>query len=66
MDKYLAGRCVTLMSLGGRLVLINAVLSAVPVYAMAALELPSLVMRAIDGLRRSFLWTGGDHASGAQ
>lgn len=66
IDKYLAGWCATLLSLSGRLVLIDAVLSAIPVYAMGALELPAAALRAVDALRRAFLWSGGDWASGAQ
>jgi hypothetical protein len=36
-------------------VLINVVLDALPVYMMAALELPPALLRAIDVVRRSFL-----------
>ena len=46
--------------------LLNAVLDALPTYAMSAMEVPPSVLRAIDALRRSFLWTATDKASRAQ
>lgn len=65
-DKYLAGWKGRLLSKGGHLVLINSVLSAVPVYHMCSLPLPKGVIAAIDRRRRSFLWTGDDSASSSQ
>lgn len=35
-DKYLSGWCAQLLNAGGRLILLNAVLHALPTYAMAA------------------------------
>ena len=46
--------------------LLNAVLDALPTYAMAAMEVPHSVLRTIDALRCSFLWSGVGKASGAQ
>ena len=66
MDRYLAGWAARLLSPAGRLVLIDAVLDALPTYAMAALLLPPAVVRALDGLRRAFLWNVAERASGAQ
>jgi hypothetical protein len=40
VDKYLSGWRALLLSIGGRLVLLNAVLDALPTFAMGALELP--------------------------
>jgi hypothetical protein len=40
VDRYLSGWRALLLSPGGRLVLINAVLDALPTFAMGALELP--------------------------
>lgn len=65
-ECYLSGWRAQLLSFKGRLVLLNAVLDALPTYAMAAMELPPSVLRAIDALCRSFLWTASDKASGAQ
>jgi hypothetical protein len=64
VDKYLSGWCSLLLSAGGRIVLLNAVLDALPAYAMGALELPSALLRAIDALRRAFLWNFDGKASG--
>jgi hypothetical protein len=55
-----------LLSAGGRLVLINAVLDALPTYAMAAMPLPPAVIKALDALRRAFLWAAAERVSGAQ
>ncbi|XP_073351793.1 uncharacterized protein [Aegilops tauschii subsp. strangulata] len=66
VDMYLAGWAAHLLSPAGRLVLINAVLDALPTYAMAALLLPPSVVHALDALRRSFLWNVAERATGAQ
>ena len=65
VDRYLAGWRARLLSPMGRLLLINAVLDAIPIYAMGALRLPPKVVRALDSLRRSFLWNAAERASGA-
>jgi hypothetical protein len=66
IDKYLSGWISLLLSSGGRIVLLNAVLDALPAYAMGALELPPALLRAIDALRRAFLWNFSGRASGAR
>ena len=66
VDAYLAGRRARLLSPAGRLVLINAVLDALPTYAMAAMLLPPAVIKALDSLRRAFLWNAAERASSAQ
>jgi hypothetical protein len=65
-DRYLSGWRAVLLSAGGRLVLINAVLDALPTYAMAAMILPPPVIKALDALRRAFLWAATERVSGAQ
>jgi hypothetical protein len=65
-DKYLSGWRALLLSPAGRLVLVNAVLDSLPTHAMAALMLPSAVIKALDALRRSFLWDAGERASGTK
>jgi hypothetical protein len=65
VDKYLSGWWASLNH-HGRLVLVNAVLDSLPVYAMGAFELPEGVMDALDALRRAFLWAGEETVSGAQ
>jgi hypothetical protein len=66
IDKYLSGWRALLLSSGGRIVLLNAVLDALPVYAMGAMLLPPALIRAIDALRRAFLWNAAEKASGAK
>jgi hypothetical protein len=66
VDKYLSGWRALLLSPGGRIVLINAVLDALPTFAMGALELPPGVITALDKLRRAFLWAATDRVSGAK
>lgn len=66
VDRYLAGWRALLLSPAGRMVLINAVLDAIPFYAMGALKLPPMVVRALDSLRHAFLWNAVECASGAQ
>lgn len=66
VDKYLAGWRARVLSPVGRLVLINVVLDALPTYAMAAMLLPPAVIKALDTLRRAFLWNAAERATGAQ
>ncbi|KAF8730537.1 hypothetical protein HU200_016953 [Digitaria exilis] len=54
-----------LMSTGGRMILVNAVLSSLAVYHMASLLFPKTVVEAFDAWRRSFLWTGEDKCHGS-
>jgi hypothetical protein len=66
VDKYLSGWRALLLSYGGRLALVNAVLDALPTYAMGALDLPPGVLEAFDRCRRAFFWAAADRVSGAQ
>ena len=63
-DRYLAGWKARLLSTGGRIVLVNAVLGSLPVYYMSSL-LPTTVRERIDARRRSFLWTGEKKCHGS-
>jgi hypothetical protein len=65
-DRYLSGWWASLLNHQGRLVLINAVLDSLPVYAMGALQIPPGVIEALDARRRAFLWAGDESVSGAQ
>ena len=45
-----------LFSRGGRLQLVNSVLSFIPIYFMACFQLPQWLIQRLDRIRRSFLW----------
>jgi hypothetical protein len=46
------------VSLGGRIVLLNSVLNAIPVFYLSFLKLPVLVWKKIRRIQREFLWGG--------
>jgi hypothetical protein len=54
----LSGGIATCLSLEGRIVLTNAVLSALLVYYMSVFQLPLLVIAEIDKVCSNFLWQG--------
>jgi len=64
-DKYLSGWKASLLNTMGRAVLADSVLGNLLVYAMGALRLPKGTLAALEGKRRTFVWTGSEHASGA-
>ena len=49
--------------MGGRLILINSVLTAIPLFQLSFFKFPAWVIRDIDKIRRNFLWAGVDHKS---
>ncbi|XP_039127495.1 uncharacterized protein LOC120263599 [Dioscorea cayenensis subsp. rotundata] len=48
------------LSIGSQLTLVNSVLSTLPTYWMSLFRLPKWVIKAIDRIRRDFLWSGPD------
>jgi len=46
------------VSLGGRIVLLNSVLNAIPIFYLSFLKMPTKVVRKIIGIQRNFLWGG--------
>lgn len=49
------------LSLGGQIVLINSVLSTVPLYQLSLYRMPKWVRRKIDKIKRDFLCEGMRH-----
>ncbi|XP_020253777.1 uncharacterized protein LOC109830826 [Asparagus officinalis] len=46
------------LSYGGRLVLLNSVLTSIPLYFMSFYKLPGWLIKEVDKIRRNFLWSG--------
>jgi hypothetical protein len=46
------------ISFGGRIVLINAVLNAIPIFYLSYLKLPNIVWKKVVRIQREFLWGG--------
>jgi hypothetical protein len=46
------------VSLGGRIVVINSVLNAIPVFYLSFMKLPAEVLKKIIRIQRDFLWGG--------
>ena len=53
-----------LLSPRGRLVLVKAVLSAIPTYIMSAFQMLAGVRRCIESAMQSFFWRGADPGRG--
>jgi hypothetical protein len=46
------------VSLGGRIVLINAVLSSIPIFFLSYMKMPVKVWKEVVSIQRNFLWGG--------
>ena len=53
-----------MLSYGGRITLVKAVISAMPLHFMQAIKLPIGVIRHIDQMRRNLLWKGNKVCKG--
>src|SRR6266498_1202020 len=49
------------LSIGGRLTLINLVLSSLPMYMMSFFDIPKGVLKKLNYFRSRFFWQGDDH-----
>src|SRR5438105_1492534 len=50
-----------LLSVGGRLVLINSVLSSLPMFMLSFFEIPKEVLKRLDFYRSRFFWQSEEH-----
>ncbi|KAL4324280.1 hypothetical protein GQ457_11G002870 [Hibiscus cannabinus] len=64
VDKKVCGWTKNLLSFGGREVLINAVVQALPAYAMACFLLPDCIVDPMVKTMRNFWWSGKAHERG--
>jgi hypothetical protein len=58
IEKKVRGWMSKLLSLGGRLVLINSVLSQIPISFLPYFWAPVWFIKRVDKIRRAFLWRG--------
>jgi hypothetical protein len=63
-DMRLSGWRGRSLPIGGWLLLVNSVLTAMIAHAMAARLLPPRVVSAIDKRMRAFLWAGDESCNG--
>ena len=58
--KRLDGWKGGVLSIGGRIVLIKACLSSIPIYCMPMYLLPKTIVKRLDRTRKRFFWQGSD------
>ena len=58
VETRLGGWQARLMSCGGRLILLKAVLAAIPIFYMSIFKMPASVKRRLEKTMRSFFWRG--------
>lgn len=64
LAKKVAGWKPKLLSIDGRLCLVNSVLQALPVHFMTVLQLPKWAVKDIERKCRGFLWKGQEKVNG--
>ncbi|KAM0918372.1 hypothetical protein ACQ4PT_008930 [Festuca glaucescens] len=60
----LPGWRASLLDTGGRLELVRATLSAIPIFSMMSLDIPAKTLSAIEKIIRGFLWKGRKDVKG--
>jgi hypothetical protein len=55
-----------LINLGGRRELVKSILSSLPTYLLTALKAPKQFYKAMDKIRRRFLWAGNEQLHGGE
>ncbi|KAJ1689817.1 hypothetical protein LUZ63_013972 [Rhynchospora breviuscula] len=63
-QRKLNGWKARFLSLGGRLILVKSVLTALPLHYMQVLKLPPWLLKHLEGIRRRFFWKGKDKCLG--
>ena len=58
VETRLGGWRAHLLSRGGRLVLLKAVLATIPIYYMSIFRMPASIRRRLDKSMQSFFWRG--------
>uniref|UniRef100_A0A803QNN3 Reverse transcriptase zinc-binding domain-containing protein n=1 Tax=Cannabis sativa TaxID=3483 RepID=A0A803QNN3_CANSA len=62
--KKLDGWKASFLSRGGRLTLVQSVLSSLPIYYLSMFKAPKAVLFSLEKMMRDFLWKGGDLMGG--
>lgn len=60
----LPGWKAAVINQAGRLTLVRSVLTAIPIYHLIATQCPKWVVKAIDNIRRGFVWKGRKDVKG--
>jgi hypothetical protein len=60
MQTKLTGWKAKLLSMAGRVILTQAVTSAIPSYVMQGIMLPAKILNSIDRVNRNFIWGSSD------
>ncbi|MCI30811.1 ribonuclease H protein, partial [Trifolium medium] len=58
LRKRLGGWGNKFVSLGGRIILLNSVLNAIPIYFLSYMKMPIQVWKKVRRIQREFLWGG--------
>lgn len=62
VKKKLAGWKASLLSMAGKMVLIQAFSSTIPTYVMQNVQLPEKILKGIDRVNKNFLWGSTDNS----
>lgn len=63
IQKKLAVWKGNFLSIGGRLIMLNAVVSALPLYYLSIYRIPKWALNKIDQIRRGILWARVDSST---
>jgi hypothetical protein len=64
IGNKLPGWKATLMNMVGRTTWARFVISAIPIYVLIAIKVPKWFIKAIDKIRRAFVWKGRQQVNG--